>query len=477
MLTPETGTRLREARIKRGLSVQDVASRLRIAPHYIDRMDEGDVRSLPPEPYRKSFIKEYARFVGVKIEQLHVEIEDRPEGIRAAVSAVPEVAKKAASLTKEAAQTTFKTTENVFKKTGEGVKEAVEELRAKDLWEEAAEVRRERLGIKPPPSDPPAPAIRPRSIAPSAPQTPPPTPPPAREPVAEEVLDYDSLSRRSVRRQPTQRLDLDKEVRKEAESYEPPIEDYEPPSGVSRSTKVIVGLLVLIAGVFGYSMFTKKSNAPAPTVVAEEAAPQKPAKKSQTAPQKPVQNNPTTENTQNNNQASPIADLAPLTFAITATDSVWVSVTPDVGTGFRGKINKGETKTFSAKEKYIVYLGNQHNVKMMLDGKPISGLPTVAGSNMVVRNVLLTKDKAVIAPSQSSATDIKKDAIKNTSPAKHSPLINENIHRRTVRPPPSPPPHKTASKNRPQDKKLSQKNLPPIKKRIPTTQPVLPQPD
>src|SRR6516164_3643567 len=93
MLTMETGARLREARIKRGLSVQDVAARLRIAPHYIDRMDEGDVRSLPPEPYRKSFIKEYARFVGIKLEQFYSPVEERPEGLKAAVSAVDEVAK------------------------------------------------------------------------------------------------------------------------------------------------------------------------------------------------------------------------------------------------------------------------------------------------------------------------------------------------------------------------------------------------
>ncbi|HYM21109.1 MAG TPA: RodZ domain-containing protein [Candidatus Kapabacteria bacterium] len=467
MLTPEIGAHLREARISRGLSVHDVAARLRVAPHYIDRMEEGDVRSLPPEPYRKSFIKEYARFVGVKIEQFYIPVEDRPEGLKAAVSAVDEVAKKAASFTKEAAQTTYKTTESVFKKTGEGVKDAVEGIRAKELWAEAAEVRRERLGIKPSPAEPPSPQIRPKEIAP---QAKPIVAPPTAERPAEDVLDYDVLSRRNERRQPTQRINLDKEVRKEAESYEPEIKDYEPPSGVSRSTKVVVGLLIVIAAVLGYSMITKKSKTPPAPVVAEEAAPQTKISKKAAANQqvKPAENN-AAENT------SAAAAAAPLTFTVTATDSVWLSVTPDIGGGFRGKLNKGEVKSFTAKEKYIIYIGNQHALKMLLDGKPIDALPTVAGSNMVVRNVLLTKDKAVIAPSENTATEIKKQVIQNSEPVKKSAPINEVVPKHHSKPPPSPPPHEALSREKPQDKKLTQN--PPIKKRIPTTPPLLPQPE
>lgn len=476
ILTPEVGARLRAARIAKGLSEADAAAKLRTTPHYIERMDAGDVRSLPPEPYRKSFIKEYARIVGIKLESLmggELPPEPRPEGFRGAVSVVPEVAKTVvkgtASLASEVTKSTVKTTETVVKMAGEGVKEAVQELRGKELWEEAEQVRRERLGMREAAAEQPELRVRPRQT--DIPSTPPPSR--TREPIARTESEG---APQPERRQPTQRLDLDKEVRREAESYEPPeSEEYEAHTGTSRSTKIIVGLLIVIAAVVGYSVVSKRSKAPPPEpVVTEQTKPQPEA-----AVKKPVVTPPKKVDSSAAVVAAKPADSS-LTFAITAKEDVWVSVTPDVGNGFRGTMKAGETRVFPAKEKYIVYLGNQKSVGMKLDGKPLAGLPTVPGSNMVVRNVLLTRDKAIPAPADQNPTEIKKQALKSPTPAhtipatvNHAP-VKAATHAKHAQPPPK----KVVAKKAPPKSAKSAVSKQPngaVKKRIPTTPPVLPK--
>ncbi|MBS1904677.1 MAG: helix-turn-helix domain-containing protein [Bacteroidetes bacterium] len=472
-LTPEVGARLREARIAKGLSEADAAARLRTTPHYIERMDAGDVRSLPPEPYRKSFIKEYARLVGLKLDVLlsgEPASEPRSEGgILGAVSAVPEVAKKvtkeAASLATEVTKTTVKTTETVVKKAGEGMKEAVQELRGKELWEEAEQVRRERLGIKEAEETPEL-RMRPQRSA----QAPPSTPPPPAQ-TSQETLGESTVRRTPIseRRQPTQRLDLDKEVRREAESYEPPeSEEYELHTGPSRSTKVIVGLLIVIAAVVAYSVISKRAKNTPPEPVVTEA----PKVETKQPPAKPA---PTAEKKKDTTAAAavpPPVDSS-LKFTLTAKEDVWVSVTPDVGNGFRGTMKAGETKQFSAKEKYILYLGNQKSVGMTLNGKPLSGLPTVPGSNMVVRNVLLTRDKAVPASPDQNPTEIKKQALKSVTPpptAKPKPQVKQ-AEANHPHPAAKKPEVRKPAPKKPAPRKANQ----PIRKQIPTTPPVLPQ--
>src|SRR5205807_6842713 len=94
IITPETGKLLREAREARNLSIEDAASRLKLHPQYIMSMEAGDLRKLPPGPYRKAFLYEYAKFLRVKPESLAAEIAEEENMISQAVSAVPGVAKK-----------------------------------------------------------------------------------------------------------------------------------------------------------------------------------------------------------------------------------------------------------------------------------------------------------------------------------------------------------------------------------------------
>src|SRR5579872_7515345 len=170
ILTPETGRILKQAREARGLSLADVSARLRLNIQSIRSMESGDLTPLPPGPYRKAFLTEYARFLNIRLEDLQSKnIGQEREGIiSSAVSAVPDVAKK---MTKSA----VKTTESAFKKVEEGVKDAVEEITARDLWEEADEVRKERLGIKPRQDEEQKISIRKKDIPPAEDEfTPPP---------------------------------------------------------------------------------------------------------------------------------------------------------------------------------------------------------------------------------------------------------------------------------------------------------------
>ncbi len=239
-----------------------------------------------------------------------------------------------------------------------------------------------------------------------------------------------------------------------------PEQDYddENHSGMSRSTKIIVALLIVIAGIIVFSVVSKRSKLPEQPVVTEPV---------QTKPQAPIKKE--APKVVDSNKVVPIApNDSTLLFTLTAKDSVWVSVTPDVGTGFRGKMKAGETKQFSAKEKYIIYLGNQKSVSMTLNGRALSGLPTIEGSNMVVRNVLLTKDKAVIAPSDQTPTVVKQQAIKKDTAHKKlkpKPIKKSIPVKKMVKPTPKP--------QTPLVKKPTQG----VKKIIPTTPPVLPSPN
>jgi transcriptional regulator with XRE-family HTH domain len=389
ILTPETGRILRQAREARGLSVSDVSARLRLHVHYITSMESGDLTPLPPGPYRRAFITEYARFLNIKLEDLlsKAAAPERSEGlISSAVSAVPGVAKKMT-------QSAVKTTESAFKKVEEGVKDAVEEITARDLWEEADEVRKERLGIKPRHEEEPRISIRKRNIP---------------EPVTEEDAPPQTESRRS------RRFQFDEKPAEQEYDSVQEVEEETGRPGLSRTTKLVVGLLVIIAAVIGYSIFTKKQQ---PVVlVPEEKIPA-------TQPeQKPKPVVPVKRDSASASSAAVLPSDS-LIFVITAKDSVWVSVSPDVGKGFRGKLVKGEVRRFSAKDKYFLYLGNQKAVAMTLAGKPIANLPTIPGSNIVVRNAVLTRDK--ISISQPESTPVRED--QPTTKHKKDPPIRKQI--------------------------------------------------
>jgi transcriptional regulator with XRE-family HTH domain len=438
ILTPETGRILKQAREARGISMSDVAGRLRLHQHYIECMESGDVRSLPPDPYRKAFIKEYARFLGIKLEALeHPDLtEPKNENIiSSSVSAVPSVAKKMTREAASLAQEVKQGAESVVKKAGEGVKDAVEEITSRDLWEEADRVRQERLGLTKRKEEEQTISVRKKENPISSPLSPrrevsPPLPPV----IGEEPLSIPNESRRA------RRLGLEEDVLEENYSPVVPVnEEDDVRGGMSRATKTIVALLIAIAEVVGYYILTKKQNQPTVIIPEQKTATKQPERKTKPQPVLPVTKDSLTQ--------LQLTSGDSLIFTIAAKDTVWVSISPDIGNGFRGKLAKGEMRRFSAREKYFIFLGNQKSVSMTLDGKPLTNLPTVPGSNIVVRNAILTKDQVSIA--------------ENTQGNKSQ---RQSLQNNTI----------TQQNSKSKKKKKSEK-VPPIKDEIRTVKPQLPR--
>lgn len=71
------GAVLRAEREKRGLSIDNVASRLKILPRQIKALESGDVSSLPHMAYTKGFIRSYASFLGMSKEDLQRSVDAR----------------------------------------------------------------------------------------------------------------------------------------------------------------------------------------------------------------------------------------------------------------------------------------------------------------------------------------------------------------------------------------------------------------
>jgi hypothetical protein len=61
----EIGASLREARIRRGLSLDDVTAGLRIRERYVTALEEERWELMPGEAYAKGFLRMYAEFLGL----------------------------------------------------------------------------------------------------------------------------------------------------------------------------------------------------------------------------------------------------------------------------------------------------------------------------------------------------------------------------------------------------------------------------
>jgi cytoskeleton protein RodZ len=71
MTLEELGAALRAEREKRGLSVDDVAARLKIGVRQLRALEEGDTAGLPHPAYAKGFIRSYAAYVGLAAEEVN----------------------------------------------------------------------------------------------------------------------------------------------------------------------------------------------------------------------------------------------------------------------------------------------------------------------------------------------------------------------------------------------------------------------
>jgi transcriptional regulator with XRE-family HTH domain len=61
----EIGSSLREARSQRGLELAEVEAATNIRVRYLEALELEQFDLLPPGPYRRSFLREYAKFLGL----------------------------------------------------------------------------------------------------------------------------------------------------------------------------------------------------------------------------------------------------------------------------------------------------------------------------------------------------------------------------------------------------------------------------
>lgn len=69
-VTPTVGQRLREARERQGLSIEDVTAKIKLAPRQIIALEADDFQTLPETAFVRGFVRSYARLLQLDAQQL-----------------------------------------------------------------------------------------------------------------------------------------------------------------------------------------------------------------------------------------------------------------------------------------------------------------------------------------------------------------------------------------------------------------------
>jgi len=76
---PDIGNSLREARIRRGLTIKDVEDVTKIRSKYLEALEENDYEVLHGPTYVKAFLRTYASFLKLDPDELLEDYRHRPE--------------------------------------------------------------------------------------------------------------------------------------------------------------------------------------------------------------------------------------------------------------------------------------------------------------------------------------------------------------------------------------------------------------
>jgi transcriptional regulator with XRE-family HTH domain len=431
------GESLKAARIEQKRSLDDVASAIKINRHHLEAIEAGDIAKLPQGPYAAAFLREYAKVLGLKVPAEFApnpgaspssprdpKVVSHPAGLQERSAQLSQAARGTARLAntavKSAVKTVSKTTENVVNLVETGGKEALEVFTSKSLWDEAENIRRERHGL--PPIEHPD-------------ET-----PPTR---SEEEKPKNDLKRSIV--------DI-RNAEEAASSLQltTPIVGQRIPKPVPiRSSKRITNIVIVsLALVFAFVAYmairmSKNDNA---SVASKDYIPA-PVEKPQPIVTPKHEAAPTTS-------VATVTSSSPkdsLRFVMRALEPVWVSIAPDGIPAYRGELKAGEVRSFRAGDKFVINIGNQKSVAMSFDGAPLSSLPPVPNSSVVVRDLVLTRDHATIG---GTTVDLHKPAsyIASSKPvaaAASSKIVASSVKKSlpvsTKKVTPLPTPHKSAT--------------------------------
>src|SRR3972149_689019 len=64
------GEKLREIRLEKGLSLEDVSKSTKIKTPFLESIENGDYQKLPPVSYAKGFVRNYAKFLGLPEKEI-----------------------------------------------------------------------------------------------------------------------------------------------------------------------------------------------------------------------------------------------------------------------------------------------------------------------------------------------------------------------------------------------------------------------
>ena len=87
MTLEELGIVLRAEREKRGMSLDDAATHLKISARILRALEEGDQTSLPHAVYVRGFIRSYGSYLGLDVDELQsatVELDDEQDSVQPA---------------------------------------------------------------------------------------------------------------------------------------------------------------------------------------------------------------------------------------------------------------------------------------------------------------------------------------------------------------------------------------------------------
>jgi cytoskeletal protein RodZ len=84
----ELGERLREARESQGIGISQAAVETRILQRYLIALEEGDYQHLPGDVYARGFIRNYANYLSLPVEEL-IELYRQDRGMSDPIRVVP----------------------------------------------------------------------------------------------------------------------------------------------------------------------------------------------------------------------------------------------------------------------------------------------------------------------------------------------------------------------------------------------------
>src|SRR5689334_19612602 len=69
------GETLRRERLRQGFELDQISRELKIAPRYLEAIEDDDFKKLPGAVFAKSFVRQYARLLSLEEEELASEVQ------------------------------------------------------------------------------------------------------------------------------------------------------------------------------------------------------------------------------------------------------------------------------------------------------------------------------------------------------------------------------------------------------------------